>query len=425
MLTTTLKPQSKMSSISKVVIYIFAILGAGILVFFGGNFIKKLDLIKGKSKITVSVLEGTADVYLGDTKLGTTPYQSADIKPGNNKVTIKNSLREYETNIEFLPNSEVVLNRDLGISDIYSSGQNFWLEKSESGTVLSIISQPSDAAIFIDNTEVGKTPYSTNTLSKGDYDLRVELPGYETQTARIKIEKGYNLNVSADLYPIPVPSKIAAFEGSQNLFNIHSTNPITFSDTQTWVKAILYWNKTRGLDVNNTGLNKEYIFNYFLDYLGTVFDDQGNKVTDIKTFKNPDKLKRGAYLSKIIDGEGLTTEAKQALQALQADGSTGGTIAAGSKVKIKPTETGWLRVREQPSISGTEVSKVTVGMEFELLEKQEKWVKIKVSETTSGWVSADYVEIKGTSAVTPAVITTATPAITPTITPTVTPSATR
>ena len=60
---------------------------------------------------------------------------------------------------------------------------------------------------------------------------------------------------------------------------------------------------------------------------------------------------------------------------------------------IKPTPLGWLRVRETPSLNGKELTKVNSGETFDTLAQEGDWVKIKVSETLEGWVSATYVEL--------------------------------
>lgn len=63
------------------------------------------------------------------------------------------------------------------------------------------------------------------------------------------------------------------------------------------------------------------------------------------------------------------------------------------KIKIKETETGWLNVREEPSLEAKILEKVLVGDELESLEKQEDWIKIKTKDGKEGWVSDQYVEI--------------------------------
>lgn len=212
MAVTTYQPQKK-SNLSAIGIYIFAFLGICVVIYLGIKVLGNLGSLRGKSVLSVSVLDGIAEVYLNNDYLGSTPYDSEDIKSGENKVRIKNEQMVYDVAINFMPNSEVVINRDLGVSDVFSSGQNFWIEKSTLGTVLGIVTEPAGAKVYVDNTEVGTTPYSTADLSDGEYELRVEKAGYEAQTARIKVQKGFKLNVVMKMFSLPTPMTVSLLEG--------------------------------------------------------------------------------------------------------------------------------------------------------------------------------------------------------------------
>lgn len=63
-------------------------------------------------------------------------------------------------------------------------------------------------------------------------------------------------------------------------------------------------------------------------------------------------------------------------------------------VEIKDTPTGFLRVRQQPSTSATEVGRVNPGDRYALLGEQSSWYEISVdlTATSSGWISAQYAE---------------------------------
>jgi uncharacterized protein YgiM (DUF1202 family) len=61
-------------------------------------------------------------------------------------------------------------------------------------------------------------------------------------------------------------------------------------------------------------------------------------------------------------------------------------------VKIKQTETGWLRVRSQPNASGTEIMRVNAGETYSLVEEKTEWYKINLGNNNSGWISTKYAE---------------------------------
>jgi hypothetical protein len=369
-------------NILSIVIYVLAIFGVLSIVFFGVSIIKNKGNLKGKSALTVNVTGGNAQVYLNDTFLSNAPFESKEIIAGDNKLTIKNEKVTYNVGLDFLPNSEVAIMRDLGTSDIFSAGQNFWLEKSDTPS-LALISEPTGARVLVDNTEVGVTPYSTSTLSEGEYELRIEKAGYDSTTSRIKIQKEFKLNIALKLFPSPVPNKVSLLEGSQNLYDVYSTEAVVTSNPADWVKALMYWNTTRGINLAGTGVNKDLVFDYYLDFNGRVYDKDGNDATDSTT---PLKAEKGAYLRRVSDGPGLSNNAKEAVQKL--------SLLGGKKAKIGQTGTGWLNVRSEPSLNGSVLAKVNVGESYSVIEQSAGWAKIQVSSTVAGWVSTSYVTIE-------------------------------
>jgi len=383
------------SRFSTVLIYVLGVLGVALTVFFGGELIRSLTGLGTKSALDADVTYGKAQILVNNQVSGDTPIELTNIKPGINVITLRNETRQYQTEVKFLPSKKDVvytvgIERDLGTSDVFSSGWELWFDKEGSEDTIKVISEPTGAVVFIDNSEVGKTPFSSSAITNGEYDLRLVYEGYESRAVRINIQKGYTLNVSMKLFPYPVTPEVNMFEGSQNLYNITLNNPEVVSDTQAWVKGLIYWNTTRGINVGGVGSNKGKIFDYFIDYKGGIFDSNGNPVSTQEDLEKLKDLKRGAYLGISSSGEGLTEEAKKALEKLSAVGIE--TVET-STATIKPTPLGWLRVREAPSITSTEITRVNTGAEYSVLEEQEGWVKIKVSETVEGWVSSTYVEL--------------------------------
>lgn len=365
---------------------IFVVLvGVSILIFKGRL---SISFLAGDAALSVQTLHNPAKIFLDGKEVGDTPLRLDNVTAKKHTIKLTGDNNQYETNLDFLPRTEVAINRDLGVSDVFSSGRNFWMDKDKSGTVLSVISEPANATVYIDNTEVGKTPFSDSALSGGDYDLKISYPGYEVQNARINISPDYRLNVSFDLFPLPVGSEVKEFEESDGLYNVLSDNMSVVSDTQAWVKAILYWNETRGINLSGVGVNKERVFDYFIDYMGSIFDGDGNKMGDDLTGMG--ELEKGVYLARATDPEGLTAPAREAY--LKITGSSL-VVSSGKKATILETGTGWLRVRSLAGLDGEEVAKATVGETYDVMEEGTGWVRIKIDETTDGWVSADYVEL--------------------------------
>ena len=120
MAITSIKPQT--STKKPYFFYILAVVGAISTIFFGFQLIKNWGLVKGKAALTVQSPYDTADVYINNEKAGATPFETKNISPGENTISITNENRIYETTLNFLAGDKktqhfVNIFRDLGISE--------------------------------------------------------------------------------------------------------------------------------------------------------------------------------------------------------------------------------------------------------------------------------------------------------------------
>ena len=61
-------------------------------------------------------------------------------------------------------------------------------------------------------------------------------------------------------------------------------------------------------------------------------------------------------------------------------------------VEILSTPTGWLRVRQEPTTSSSEIAKVNPGDKFPYLDSQSGWYQIQLTDQ-SGWISGTYAKL--------------------------------
>jgi hypothetical protein len=61
-------------------------------------------------------------------------------------------------------------------------------------------------------------------------------------------------------------------------------------------------------------------------------------------------------------------------------------------VQIKSPDTGWVRVRKEPSTSAEELAKVNDGEQFPLTDEQSGWYEIEYDTAKTGWISGQYAE---------------------------------
>lgn len=60
------------------------------------------------------------------------------------------------------------------------------------------------------------------------------------------------------------------------------------------------------------------------------------------------------------------------------------------KVTVLDTPTGFLRVREDSSLSSSEIGRVSPGDSLELVSEKEGWFEIKMKDGKTGWISSQY-----------------------------------
>lgn len=97
------------------------------------------------------------------------------------------------------------------------------------------------------------------------------------------------------------------------------------------------------------------------------------------------KLTVAAYLSTSLEPEEAVSEASPSAE------TTTPTPAVVSKILILDTPTGFLRVRATASVGGAEVGRVEPGENYDLLEEQTGWYKIKLPDA-EGWISTQYAQ---------------------------------
>jgi len=344
----------------------------------GAVYFKILEnpLVKPNAALSVTASYEQASVIVDGALAGKTPYESKTLKPGEHTISLKSDSGSYETKITLIPQAATVVSREVGTGGAFSSGYAVWMEKiSNNETSLSIVSSPTGAKVSVDEEEKGITPLNLTNLSEDNHTITISKPGYEPQSMYLKFKKGFKLNLVADifLYPIPENLENISYSDTIKVYNLALSESAVTVDAAIWAKAVAYFVKTRG---------KPVTFNYFVDSDGVIYDTTGLKVTLNPTAPITESMTIG-YLAQ--NKGDLSENAKEAL-----------SIFGGAKpqetAKIIPTGVGWLRVRKEASLESEEIAKVNVGETFTILEEKESWVKIKVDETTEGWVSSAYVQ---------------------------------
>jgi len=145
-----------------------------------------------------------ANIFLDDKLIGKTSYE--DKQPAGEHVLklipvdTASTSSSWQGKIVIYPSTLTYVNRELGASELTSSGEILTLEKnSQNETQISISSQPDGAIVLIDGQERGNTPFFVNNIVPGEHDVSVVSPGFISRTVRAQTTVGYKLAVNFQL----------------------------------------------------------------------------------------------------------------------------------------------------------------------------------------------------------------------------------
>lgn len=150
----------------------------------------RLELPAGSSssapKLTISSNPAGATVVLDGHEVGFTPW-SEDVKPGDRKVKV--SLAGYKPDERKLT---VAAGRDADVA--------FNLTREPGPGKLRLETEPPEAIVSVDGTQVGTTPFSGD-VAPGEHNLEVALEGFRGVAQPFTLEAGQQLALKLALQP--------------------------------------------------------------------------------------------------------------------------------------------------------------------------------------------------------------------------------
>lgn len=228
---------------------------------------------------------------------------------------------------------------------------------------LSILSQPSEATVSLDGQKVGKTPYENRDLQVKEY--------------LVKIEKDNGL----------WQGKISLNSGTITVINRELADKIASSSGE-----VLSLEKGRGLTVisNPTSADLDIDGKQYGKTPLTINIDPGQHTILVA---HANFLQRSIRVDLPKDYN-LVVSVDLALSEADLTAVTTPVIHETLKVVVKANSSGFLRVREKPSLSAKEITRVKPGDSLVLLEDQGEWMRVRAPEEVEGYVSSAYVEKK-------------------------------
>lgn len=170
-----------------------------VLFIFVRLFIIEKQNDYGQLKIVSSP---TASIFINNTIVGKTPYQSK-YKAGEYLIKlipegVATEAASWNGKVNVYKNALTYVNRELGSSDIFSSGEiitttNANSTSKNSGEIY-VETDPQGAIVSLDNDEKGVAPLILENVIPGNHELSVFMPGFFRRTQKINVDAGYRVN---------------------------------------------------------------------------------------------------------------------------------------------------------------------------------------------------------------------------------------
>ena len=146
------------------------------------NLTVVLQQLVGSVKIKSEPANAT--IMIDGKEAGNTPAVINDIKPGKHLVEVK--MDDYET---WSNDVTVEIGKDVDLTAIL---------QLKPGT-LTLISEPTDATVYIDDQKIGNTPLTIDAPDPGKHSIETRMDGYETWSRSIDFVHGKSITLTATL----------------------------------------------------------------------------------------------------------------------------------------------------------------------------------------------------------------------------------
>jgi hypothetical protein len=143
-----------------------------------------------------------SSVFINNEIVGETPYQNENLKEqeyliGLAPIDATDSSKPLWQGYVKLNNGTLgVVNRELGMNTVSSSGEIITLKQ---GNGVTIVSTPVEALVTIDGKEYGRTPLAISSLTPGEHQFMLSKENYLKRSIRATLVEGYALTLSVDL----------------------------------------------------------------------------------------------------------------------------------------------------------------------------------------------------------------------------------
>jgi len=203
-----------------IILIILTLILINVLIFFISpkeiiNNLPFLDKFNNNTSLFINTQNGKLSIEIDGENNGETPLELTTLTSGQHTIKLERiSSQEnafYEPAIfliDLTNNTEAVINIEIGPSNT-NIGYILQYSPSPFGDKRSYLTIETNtkAKTVLDSLTFGETPTNVSEIAEGEHTLLITAKGYEDLEIPIVGAKGFNLNVQAYLYPIPINLK--------------------------------------------------------------------------------------------------------------------------------------------------------------------------------------------------------------------------
>lgn len=282
----------------------------------------------------------------------------------------------------------------LALFAIFLVARFFFFEKKEATGRIRIISSPG-AGVFIDDAAIGKTPHE-GTLKPGDYQIKLIPEGENTNTVawegKVTVYQNALTFVSRELGTSELTSAGEILTITKMEAKSSGDTGEIYIDTEPTGGIVYLDSDQKGiapLKLSDVAVGDHEISVYlpgFFRRSQKIHVEKGHTLN--AHFKLALDKSHKTLEDELVEKQ---NEASAAAEAATQSREASESAAAQTTLTIQDTPTGFLNVRDEPSVSGEVIDTVDPGDTYTYTDEQNGWYKITLSSGEFGWVSGDYV----------------------------------
>ncbi len=137
-----------------------------------------------------------------------------------------------------------------------------------------------------------------------------------------------------------------------------------------------------------TGFKKLPVVKLFLAILSLVLLSVASKYLFTSTSSKPLESIKTTTTPVVLGAETSQNQTQPASTPAPAPATTNTPVQ--NLIKVTSTPTGYLNVRDQPSLNGNVIDKVSPGATFPYISQQGGWYLITLNSKRQGWIDGEY-----------------------------------